>query len=238
MDPTAAPTCCECAAPEDEAPKSYHWVAAGHTFNSRWQGIPTIECVEDSNTEASDGTDDFGGDIAVSCCSEDGSSGLRQFPDLGCQQAKTYDEAQAICDGLDGDYRLCTLTEMLDKATQGMGCSHDGRYNWVSTECASFTLESVDVDASSAATIHDAAPMEEVGATESAADTAEGVPDLMIGLMIGAVTATVIIIAVLKVRGMRAAKGAEMKTARDTHVVAMSGSEVSMTTVAATESSA
>ena len=189
--------------------------------------------MEDSNTEASDGTDDFGAEIAVSCCSEDGSSGERYFPD--CERAKTYDEAQALCDGLDGDYRLCTLTEMLDKITQGTGCQNDGRYNWVSTECASFTLESVDVDASSAATIHDAAPVEEVGGTESAADTAEGVPDLMIGLMIGAVSAAVIIFAVLKVRGVRAAKGAEIKTARDTHVAAMSGSEASMTTVAATE---
>ena len=180
--------------------------------------------MEDSNTEASDGTDDFGADIAVSCCMENGSSGLRQLPGLGCQQAKTYDEAKAICDGLDGDYRLCTLTEMLDKKTQGTGCSHDARYNWVNTECASFTLESVDVDASSAVRIPDAAPVEEVGGAESAANTSEGVSDLMIGflLIIGVVTATVIIFAVLKVRGTREG----IKGTKPVHVTEMSVSEV------------
>jgi len=125
---------------------------------------------------------------------------------------------------------------MLDKATKGLGCSHDARYNWVNTECASFTLESVDVDASSAVTIHDASPMEEVSGTQSAADLSHGIPDLMIGLMIGAVTAAVIIFAVLKVRGMKAGKAAETKPVRDIHVTAMSGSEISHTTETATES--
>jgi len=47
----------------------------------------------------------------------------------------TYDEAEAICE--DNGLRLCSLTEMLGKVTKGEGCSHDGRYNWVSDECGS-----------------------------------------------------------------------------------------------------
>jgi len=91
-----------------------------------------VECVAESSTQASQGTS-YGPDIAVSCCAADGS-GVRQLgPDKQCFQAMTYLEADAICTQY--DYRLCTLQEMLAQKTQGAGCSHDLRHNWVSTEC-------------------------------------------------------------------------------------------------------
>jgi len=117
-------------APED--PKSYHWIASGNMVNGNWIGHRNLVCTEDSSTVTVTGTS-YGTDIAVSCCND--NSGLRVFPDIGCQQAKTYDEAKAICEGQGGGYRLCTLDEMLSQKTKGAGCYHDARYNWVSDEC-------------------------------------------------------------------------------------------------------
>jgi len=110
--------------------ESAHWIAAGNPSNSLWSGIPTQECVADSSVQAPQGTS-YGADIAVSCCSESGS-GVRKF-DGDCFQAVTFEEAESMCN--DNGYRLCTLTEMMDKVTKGAGCSHDARYNWVSDEC-------------------------------------------------------------------------------------------------------
>lgn len=110
-----------------------HWIAAGNCLSGQWIGLLNAECVADSAVSASDGTS-FGTDIAVSCCNDNGD-GLRKFGDENeCQQAKSYEEAKAICEGESG-WRLCTLKEMLSRQTKGMGCSHDARYNWVSDEC-------------------------------------------------------------------------------------------------------
>lgn len=115
-------------------PESYHLIATGNFLHSIWDGLANTVCTEDSNTVAVKGTS-YGTDIAVTCCND--NSALRKFPGIGCQQAKTYDEAKAICEGQGGGYRLCTLHEMLSRKTKGKGCSHDARYNWVSDECDS-----------------------------------------------------------------------------------------------------
>merc|ERR1712130_75381 len=76
-----------------------------------------------------------GTDIAVSCCSDDGSA-MRRFgatDNSDCRQASTFQDAFAMCD--QEGYRLCTLEEMLQRTTKGTGCNHDVRYNWVSTPC-------------------------------------------------------------------------------------------------------
>lgn len=138
-------------APED--PKSYHWIAPGNFFYSQWSGHRNLVCTEDSSTVTVTGTS-FGTDIAVTCCND--NSGLRIFPDIGCQKAKTYDEAKAICEGQGGGYRLCTLDEMLSRKTQGAGCQHDARYNWVSDECdgCSVSLDSAAMQSGPGASDH------------------------------------------------------------------------------------
>merc|ERR1712130_197108 len=80
-----------------------------------------------------------GTDIAVSCCSDDGSA-MRRFgatDNSDCRQASTFQDAFAMCD--QEGYRLCTLEEMLQRTTKGTGCNHDVRYNWVSTPCGAGT---------------------------------------------------------------------------------------------------
>lgn len=111
--------------------ESSHWIAAGNPSNSKWNGIPTSECVLDSSAQASQGTVKSA-DIAVSCC-DDSGSGVRVF-DGACYHAKTYNEAEGIC--FESGHRLCSLAEMLNQATKGAGCNHDARYNWVWDECA------------------------------------------------------------------------------------------------------
>jgi len=119
---------------------SSHWIAAGNPANDNWRdGIPNVECAEDSRVKASDATV-YGDDIGVSCCSVDGSNGVREF-DGQCYQAVTYGDAERICE--DNGLRLCSLSEMLGKATEGAGCSHDARYNWVADECGSESGHSV-----------------------------------------------------------------------------------------------
>jgi len=111
-----------------------HWIAAGEPLGSFWNGIPNVECVADSSVQASQGTS-YGTDIAVSCC-KDGGSAMRRFgasDNSDCRQAKTFEEAVQMCTQY--GYRLCTLREMLGRKTRGKGCSHDARYNWVSTPC-------------------------------------------------------------------------------------------------------
>jgi len=129
-NPTPSPTTAE----PTPSPTPSHWIAAGNPANDNWRdGIPNVECAEDSRVKASDSTV-HGDDIGVSCCSVDGSNGVREF-DGQCYQAVTYGDAERICE--DNGLRLCSLSEMLGKATKGAGCSHDSRYNWVSDECGS-----------------------------------------------------------------------------------------------------
>jgi len=120
----------------EAAEASSHWIAAGGMGNKVWNGIPNAECADNSRLTATEPTYN-GADIAVSCCSADGSSGVRKFGEnKQCYQAVTYDEAEAICQ--DNGLRLCSLSEMLSgKVTASAGCNHDMRYNWVSDECSS-----------------------------------------------------------------------------------------------------
>jgi len=133
-----------CAAPGSvPSPGSSHWIAAGNPLHDDWIGIPNVECAGDARTQATEATFGPGDtDIGVSCCTEDGSNGVRKFGDgAECQQAKTYDEAEAIC--VENGYRLCSLDEMLGLATKWKGCYHDSRYNWVSNECGQSTAHRV-----------------------------------------------------------------------------------------------
>jgi len=115
-----------------EAPPT-HWIAAGNPGHSTWNGLPTQECVSDSSARASQGNR-FGTDIAVSCCTLNGSGGKRfNLDDSKCNQAKTFQEAFELC--AQSGHRLCTLKEMLGKKTAFTGCNHDHRYNWVSDSC-------------------------------------------------------------------------------------------------------
>jgi len=128
-----------------DAPPTFHWIAAGNPKHETWYGVPNVECAADSRTQASEPTSFAPGDtdIGVSCCTQDGSGGVRRFgDDEECLQAKSYFEAEAICEG--NGYRLCTLDEMLRlRATKNTGCWHDSRYNWVSTECGQATAHQV-----------------------------------------------------------------------------------------------
>jgi len=120
-----------------ESPPKSHWIAAGNPDHDDWNGVPNAECAVDSRTQATEASAFAPGDtdIGVSCCTEDGSDGVRKFGDNHneCHQAKTYDEAEAIC--AENGYRLCSLEEMLGLTTRWKGCWHGSRYNWVSTEC-------------------------------------------------------------------------------------------------------
>jgi len=150
LTPTATDDICESGtdiAPTEEptvpSPDSYHWIAAGDGYTDDWYkvGVRNAECVADSDVSVSEGPSCCGYDIAVSCCIDNGVA-KRKFgedDDPKCYQAKTYNEAKAICEGETdnegNNYRLCTLKEMLKRKTKGAGCNHDYRYNWVSDEC-------------------------------------------------------------------------------------------------------
>jgi len=128
--PTSSPTSSPTLSPT--SPESSHWIAAGNPWTGGWNGIVTQECAVDSKVQASQGTDiDQATDIAVSCCTDDGPA--QRIFDGQCVQAMTYENAVSICDRY--DMRLCTLNEMVRGDTQGRGCYHDWRYNWVSDLC-------------------------------------------------------------------------------------------------------
>jgi len=129
-----------------DAATSSHWVVAGHPLDSVWisrddeysEILPLVECVEDSSRTASISAGE-GPQIAVTCCNDDGSllpaEDDPQTPYWGDQ---TFSEAKGFCESLDGDYRLCTRTELLSRkfANEVMGNKNGERYNWVSDECA------------------------------------------------------------------------------------------------------
>jgi len=124
-------------------PAPAHWIVAGRVDHSSWDGVPIEECAFDWRVEASHQADHSRADqdIAVSCCDDSDSGnrpGRRKFDSVtetsdGCAQAKTFDEAEAICttEGL----RLCTRSELHAKASTGKGCYHNVRYEWTSTSC-------------------------------------------------------------------------------------------------------
>jgi len=128
-----------------DAATSSHWVVAGHPLDSVWisrddeysEILPLVECVEDSSLVASISAGE-GPQIAVTCCNDDGS--LLPADDLSPPywHEQTFSEAKGFCESLDGDYRLCTRTELLSRkfANEVMGNKNGERYNWVSDECA------------------------------------------------------------------------------------------------------
>lgn len=131
LEPTANPT----SSPTDE---TSYYIVAGKYSSGGWDDYAEAEyvlCTKENSNQASieAPTDVFdGNNIAVSCCSNNGSIGYR--PSCNAYN-KTYDEAKTICE--DNGYRLCTLQEMLwDKVTGSAGCGFDGAYNWVSTKCS------------------------------------------------------------------------------------------------------
>jgi len=109
------------------APQGFHWTVGGYGGT----GV-TAECVSDSSSEATLKDPQNSYNIAVSCCSLDGTEGFRN-KDNGCWLGKTFDEAVQICDA--EGMRLCTIAEMEADVTKGKGCQNDNRHNWVSDEC-------------------------------------------------------------------------------------------------------
>lgn len=68
----------------------------------------------------------------VRCCSFDGSSCETQGLHSGCQQDKTFFEAQTIC--ADNGMRLCSEAEMDSSLCCGTGCGYDSSKVWTSTD--------------------------------------------------------------------------------------------------------
>jgi len=200
---------------EQETPSS-HFVAPGNPSNGKWDGQPIVECVEDSSVTASDGTAKFGNDIAVSCCS-DSAGAIRDIS--GCQMAKSYAEAAAICEGAGSEYRLCTLGEMLSGKTKGKGCSHDARYNWVSNECGSCddSTNALAAQSGSAVMGDHSAVNEAANADTRSFD--DYIPTVA-GAAFGALVIAVIVAAIMKMRRRRKESERDLEGAHDAVVSA------------------
>jgi len=147
MDPTANPTTAEPTFTfQPTSPPTLaagaHWIAAGDPSQSSWSGVPSVECMDNTNRHSTE-LPENGRDIAVTCCAEGEQGGVRGVSEFEgeCFQTKTWYEANAICD--QNGYRLCTLGELLEdgvaehnaSSTQVL-CGHEARYNWVATECS------------------------------------------------------------------------------------------------------
>jgi len=189
--PTSSPTNSPTASPTRTAVReSAYYVVAGNRYNPRWGNLPLFECLEESRTEASQGTA-TGADIAVSCCNDgvSGTEGERKF-DNQCYRAQTYERAKAICG--EYGYRLCTYDEMYELVTQGTGCRHDSRYNWVEDECT------VSANAAAVGTAYE--EHEQFG---------DFIP-MALGVAVGAVVISVIVVAVLLRKLKRKKMGKQM----------------------------
>merc|ERR1719334_899190 len=144
-DPTKEPTDIPTMAPTSNPTMASHYIAAGRPGLSLWNDFPTSECTNGDSTQASVATDlnnvcrisngGNGTDIAVSCCSLDGTSGERDASPLYCLQPASFEEAKSHCE--ENGYRLCTKDEMLSGLTASTGCGFDCRYSWVSDSCVS-----------------------------------------------------------------------------------------------------
>ena len=121
---------------EKAANDGFHWIAPGRATNSAWndyENYPDLQlCQNDSSNQAPiSSPNSIGNDIAVSCCSMDGTKGVR--PDCDAYP-RNYAQAVALCASY--GYRLCTLQELLyDELTTDTGCDFSVAYNWVSDEC-------------------------------------------------------------------------------------------------------
>jgi len=72
---------------------------------------------------------------AVRCCSWDGNSCETQNLPGGCQEDKTFYEAETIC--ADASMRLCSESEMESGTCCGSGCGYDATNVWTSTDSVS-----------------------------------------------------------------------------------------------------
>jgi len=124
----------ECGTEPDPEPESFHWIAAGDPTEG-WNAevFDTLRVCESDSAVSTSQAVPNSYDIAVTCCSDDGSKVFDAFAE-GCVYLKSYEEAEAQCH-LNG-YRLCTLEEMLSSPKPDGDCN-GGRFNWVSTECGS-----------------------------------------------------------------------------------------------------
>jgi len=75
----------------------------------------------------------------VRCCSMDGTSCETQDLPGGCQEGKTFFEAQMICS--DAEMRLCTEAELVSRVCCTTGCNFDSHKIWTSTDSVPESLE-------------------------------------------------------------------------------------------------
>jgi len=68
----------------------------------------------------------------VRCCSMDGTSCATEGLPGGCQEGKSFFEAQMICS--DAEMRLCSENEIESLLCCGTGCGYDGHKVWTSTD--------------------------------------------------------------------------------------------------------
>ena len=133
-DLTTEPTVDPTTSTPSPTSSSFHYVAPGDYALNEWSNYATDDyklCTNDLSNQSNVSSTRHDYDISASCCTMDGSTGLR--PDCSAHPV-TYAAAVQLCNS--HGYRLCTLQEMLwDRLTDNDGCDYDGSYNWVSTEC-------------------------------------------------------------------------------------------------------
>merc|ERR1711998_301821 len=119
-------------APTTIAPtSSSHMTVVGNVGN--WQthssGNKVPTCTPNSNTTSAQ-SNQYGSNLGVTCCdSSPSSSGSRP----GCNSAKTYSEAEAVCTS--NSKVLCTQAQITAGAGAGSGCNFDAYLVWTSTTC-------------------------------------------------------------------------------------------------------
>jgi len=104
-----------------------------------------VDGCEDQNTEVDREVRD--GTASVRCCSMDGLSCTTSGLPGGCQDDKTFFEAQAIC--ADAGLRLCSEAEVVTRVCCGTGCNFDGHQIWTDEAEAQLRLTSDSGDGSS-----------------------------------------------------------------------------------------
>jgi len=191
---------------------SLHWVVAGNPSHRAWNNRPDVECMANDETRASQSSSHRGPDIAVTCCSDDGSVERKFGNNNKCKRAKTYAEAYDFCADRGDGFRLCTLDEMRSGMTKGHGCYNDWRYNWVSTPCDVEGVTEVS------APMDGLAFNEVIGSDGAAASASNAVGPMVIGAAAGAALMAVIVAVVVAMRKRLSAKDSELEMADAVHV--------------------
>lgn len=172
-------------------PLTAHYIARGNPTNGNWNdGEVSFHCHADKSNQALYSSKTHGFNIGVGCCAEDGSNGYR--PDCGIHPA-TYQDAVDLCTS--NGYRLCTLQETISGITKGSGCNYDAAYQWVSDECSTPAIRSVDA----------AAAMQpfhvSVDEVNESAESAGNMTSVVLGAAMGvAVVAAIVVFVVMKRR--------------------------------------